>query len=440
MSLVTAKKLGVHNAKNFIDVVNEPTLNTNLYLVISHEQPWANDSSPDVPVDSRREIIDLWRNIFAGKKITGNDLTLVIPRIDWTNNTPYAAYTDTANTIYGTNFYVMTSDFNVYKCLSNNNNANSTTMPTYTTFNKTNQEVDGYIWKYMFTLNTNDRVRYLTDSYIPIRTLLFNDGSLQWQVQTYAVDGAIDAIFVSNSGINYTNSSNISISITGDGTSANAIATVNTTTNTISSIIVTNPGSGYHFANVSISGGGGSNATFRAIISPPGGHGSDPASELGGSNVLINTRLKGTESDLIVVQNDYRQIGIIKNPIAYGTSNTLFSNTVFSQTTDILVSAGAGDYILDEYVYQGTSISTASFSGRVVSWDSTNNQISVVEVTGTPTSATLSGLTSGITRFVISTTNPDLVQYSGDVLYIENIIPIQRASDSTEDIKLFLRF
>ena len=36
--------------------------------------------------------------------------------------------------------------------------------------------------------------------------------------------------------------------------------------------------------------------------------------------------------------------------------------------------------------------------------------------------------------------NPELQPYTGDIIYLENRKPIQRASDQTEDIKLIIEF
>jgi len=54
-----------------------------------------------------------------------------------------------------------------------------------------------------------------------------------------------------------------------------------------------------------------------ASIPPVGGHGFDPVGELGGFNVMINARFEGTESDEFTVGNEFRKIGILKNPLGY---------------------------------------------------------------------------------------------------------------------------
>jgi len=56
-------------------------------------------------------------------------------------------------------------------------------------------------------------------------------------------------------------------------------------------------------------------ATLQPIISPPGGHGSNPLKELGARRVCISTKFNNSEAGTIPVQNDFRQVGIIKNPL-----------------------------------------------------------------------------------------------------------------------------
>jgi hypothetical protein len=56
-------------------------------------------------------------------------------------------------------------------------------------------------------------------------------------------------------------------------------------------------------------------ATLQPIISPPGGHGSDPISEFGAKRVCISTKFINSEGSTIPTQNDFRQVGLIKNPL-----------------------------------------------------------------------------------------------------------------------------
>ena len=56
-------------------------------------------------------------------------------------------------------------------------------------------------------------------------------------------------------------------------------------------------------------------ATLQPIVSPPGGHGSDPLTEFGAKRVCISTKFTNSEGGTIPTQNDFRQVGIIKNPL-----------------------------------------------------------------------------------------------------------------------------
>ena len=440
MTAITTTNLRINSAEQLLESVSEPA-STMLYVCYGKNTPWLNEASPNTAGDTISDKNEVWRDLISGKKVTGNDITLAIKRVNWTSNTIYTQYDDTANNLYDANtqFYVLTSDFNVYKCLYNNTSANSTSMPTYTSFSTTSTEADGYIWKYMYTLNTKERQRFLSDNWMPVKTLTLDDGSPQWGIQSAAIDGALDVILVSNSGVNYTNTSNVVITISGDGSGASATGYVNTVSNTLANVVVTSRGTGYTFATATVSGGGGSGATLRPIIGPYGGHGKNPVYELGGSNILIDVLVKGTESGYLVANNDYRQVSIIKDPKVYG-STTAFSNTIFSQTLTLALAGSGPEYTNDEYVYQGASLSTSTFSGRILLWDSANNIMELTEFTGAPTTSTLNGQTSGAYRYITSTINPDLKNRSGEVLYIDNIVSVTRAADQTDNFKIVIKY
>ncbi len=442
MVSVFSENLRVYNAQQFkqslVDI--EPT---NIYLTYGRSVPWSNDSAPPQANSSVTTFNDVWNRMLGAKHITGSDVRHAIPRNDWTANTSYAAYDHCTCSLlmYTPNvkFFVLTTDWNVYKCLGNNNGGISTVKPTQLQTNTPVEEADGYIWKYMYTLSAEERIRFMTDSYIPLQTLTLDNNTLQWRVQQDAIDGAIEAVKITNAGTGYTNSSNILITITGDGSGANAIARINSTSQTISSIVMTDRGRGYTYANVSISGGGGSNSAARAMISPTNGHGSDPLRELGGSYLILNPRIRNTEDGVLSAANEFRQIAIIQDPVVSATGNVA-SGPAYSQLLILTVSSGSDNYQQDEIVYQGGSISTATFLGTVVEWDGSNNKLKLSDTTGTPTSATITGNTSATARVVESITNKELVSQSGHLLYIDYIEPITRSIDQTEDYKIVLKF
>jgi hypothetical protein len=440
MASVYSENLRVYNAIQFKQSLVDPDP-TNIYLTFGRATPWPNDAAPPQANSSITTYNDIWSNMIGAKLISGNDVRHAIPRYDWSANTSYIAYDHRITDLFlpNTKFYVLTTDWNVYKCLSNNNSSISTVMPTQTQTNTPIEESDGYIWKYMYTLSEEERLRFMTDQYIPVQTLTLNNNRLQWLVQEDAISGSIDAIIITDTGINYTNTSNIIVTISGDGDGAEAIARLNTQSNTVSSIVMVDRGSGYTYANVAITGGGGSDATGVAVISPVGGHGSDPLRELGGSYLIINPRVRGTEDNVLPATNEFRHIALIQDPKLYSTSN-IATGRVYSQVLTLTVSSGFDDYQQDEIVYQGGSLALASFKGTVVKWDAGNNQVKLINTVGTPLSDVLTGNTSATSRVVESVTNKDLLDYSGYLLYVDYIQPITRSIDQTEDYKIVLNF
>jgi hypothetical protein len=435
----TLIKLRVNSAEQFKESVSEPA-NTKLYLTYGKVTGWANDAAPPSANSSVATEYEVWHNMIGGKKLLGSDICHAIPRYNWTAGTYYCAYDHlNPNLVDGsTQFYVMNSNYDVYKCISNNYSIFSIVEPKAINPASVTETSDGYIWKYMYSVASSDLLRFTTNSYIPVRSVPSDDGTLQWTVQSSAIDGAILYCAVTSNGTRYSNTSNIIVTIAGDGVSATATANINTLTNTVNSIRMTDYGIGYTYATVTISGGGGTGATAKAIISPPGGHGTSALYELGACNLILNPQLKGSEEGVLQVANDFRQISILKDPLARDGSN-VFSNIAFSQAY-AFKTIGNGDYVQDEIVYQGGSQTSSIFSGQVLSWDSSNGIATVINTLGTPTSAALIGANSFVSRYVSTITQRDLTIYTGQVLYVDNFTNITRSSDQTEDFKIVLKF
>lgn len=109
--------------------------------------------------------------------------------------------------------------------------------------------------------------------------------------------------------------------ITGDGTqaiNAEARAIINSVGNVVQRIEMLNLGAGYTFATATVLAGSiipvTNTAVLRPIFPPPGGHGSDPAAELGATRVCFSVKFANTDVD-IPVSNEYRTIGILKDPV-----------------------------------------------------------------------------------------------------------------------------
>ncbi len=176
MPSYTSEKLAFNNAEQFKESFYEPEPTTLGYVFIGNHIPWTNEDSPDSIIDSVKDEKSVWDNMYAAKRVTGNDVELVVPRIDWTGNTKYRQYDDTielssllsSNTTQNLKpMYVVNTDRNVYLCLCNNVSSNSTVEPSgqNLTANGIIETSDGYLWKYLYNVRPSNR--FLTTNWIP---------------------------------------------------------------------------------------------------------------------------------------------------------------------------------------------------------------------------------------------------------------------------------
>ena len=241
----TSKKLSFNNAEQFKESFYEPEPATVGYVFLGNHVPYANESSPNSIVDSVSDEKSVWDNMYAAKRITGNDVELVIPRVNWTSNTKYKQYDDTISvddlltgntTLNVKPMYVLTASRNVYKCLSNNASANSTVEPSgdFTTANGTISTADGYIWKYLYNVKPTNR--FLTTDWIPAP---ISTNKLDYNVsETSPIEGEVTTIVVLNGGTGYAHPT---INATAFGTGVTTITLANTT-NVAANMIVTGTG------------------------------------------------------------------------------------------------------------------------------------------------------------------------------------------------------
>jgi hypothetical protein len=230
--------------------------------------------------------------------------------------------------------------------------------------------------------------------------------------------------------------------VDGDGTTLSGYATLGTN-GSISKVTVTTIGLGYSRANAYIYGTG-TGALVRPILDPKYGHAYNPAKELGCSNVMVAVKIgeiDSTENGIISANTTFRQYGILVDPHKYGSSDVVTptnANSVISQTTDLQLQGGF-TYGLDEFVYQGTSATSAYAYGFVL--DQTSNIIRLTNVQGKfAIGSPLVGVNTGTSRLIVSSGNPEYQPYSGDILYTENAVKTTRADGQAESIKLVVKF
>ncbi len=437
MSSIIKSNFHVFSATKFLESYSSNSA-SNLYLFIGRPYPWVSDSSPDTPLDSVSEERSYWNDMIAMKRVTPSDVKHVARKINWNSGQVFDQYDSYDANLYNRNFYVVTNENNVYKCLANNYGGASIIKPTGIG-NYVIETSDGYKWKYLYTLEDNDLLKFNTDLYMAVNKNL--------SVSSVTTNGSIEHIQVTNSGAGYSNVANLNVSIIGDGINASATPIVSGSSNIISKINITNIGNGYTFANIVISGGGGTGATAKAMISPPGGHGSNPIYELDAKYIMLNTRLDFAEGNGdFPATNEYRRIGLISNPISSYT-NLPAQETTLNATYQINLSGFTANLTLDEYVV-GT---TSNANIRVVDF----RRIPVADVgyvryiqgpgitensNNFITNELVIGKSSGVTGDFLQKINPEVVHNTGKILFAENRRPITRASDQSENIHIVIEF
>lgn len=438
----TSYLLAYQRAVSFYNNVVSNTNPTIAYMMLGRQVAWANGDNAIPIFDTENEKFDAYNNFLGGKRVTGNDLYLVIPRVNWSSNVVWTQYDDGSNIQFtsSNSMYVLSSGGNVYKCLNNANGAVSTIEPAnnYTTANGFTSPGDGYTWKYMYKISPSDK--FLTNSWMPVPV---SQNPSYFGFANNLVAGAISNAILLSEGNGYSNTNTI-VLITGSGIDANVTANVNANGN-VTSLTLVNHGSGYLRSNAHATiVGSGANANVRLILSPYGGHGFNPAHELGANTIMISIKVgdvDSTESGTITANNDFRQIGLLFSPHKYGQSTPLDSanaNVAITMASQIILTSGSS-YLNDEVVYQGNSAANAYFSANVS--DVFTNAVQVTGRRGAPIPGNLLvGATSGVSRTMVSCSNPDLDIESGELTYIENRAPVMRASGQAEWIKIVLGF
>jgi hypothetical protein len=408
MTKYTSKELRINLAKEFKEALSHSDgraskNSTILYAVLGRSEEYADESTVPTPIETVQDKEgELWRQAIGGKRITADDVSHVIPRHDWTINTTYSMYRDRDANLYNREFYVLTDEDNIYKCLNNNKGALSTVKPTgfsTTAFTLS----DGYTWKYMYSISLGRAQKFLTPSYIPVDTLSITDGTVQGDrqilVQNAAVNGAIEFIETNQVGsgylqvldatatsatsttvtlssnqvtkllptdniyngsslyvirgtgsgqlrriIDYTASTRTltvntgftllpntdslmivspTVTVVGDGSGAKAYSRVDVSDGSIANVFMITSGTHYHRAKAYITANSsyGTGATANVIISPAGGHGSNPIRELGGDKLLFNAQISGvtgqsnTGNGYIPANTDFRTVSLLKDPV-----------------------------------------------------------------------------------------------------------------------------
>ena len=475
MAIVTSK-FRVSAASGFASTFSTDRI----YMVFGRPQSWDNalsttftnqgsgtitDNNPPNPVDNYLNEYAFWRDAMAGVRLNYSDVKLATVRYNWQSGTRYDMYRHNISSADGTetgvfdlsdtNFIVyVTSTGCVYKCLYNGRNGSlttgvvSTAQPT-TTGTAPQKTADGYVWKYLYTI-TAAEADFVTANYIPVPT-----------TSSISNINGIDVIYVTSPGSGY--SSAPVIAIFGDGTGAAAVPI--TSAGVITRVDVTNAGYGYTWAKVVISGGGTpTTANAVAVIAPVGGHGSNLIYETMAHNVMIAGTVTGYEQNDFPVNQDFRTIGLVKNPLVYSSSigytvtstgsvytgntgritRTLTMNSTTAPSNDLTITGAALGVGIP--VFQSSTTTSLTYIQPVNAEDQNSISVSRIDTTGTKnlypfvsgetlTAAGYSQIINGITTEV-----PEISPYSGQMIYLDYRQPVTRSAGQNEKINIVINF
>lgn len=236
---------------------------SNYFYYLGKIDTWnVGDEPPTPPINSSLQDSLIRDNILYMKRVTGNEVSLVTTSYEWESGTVFAQWDHTLE-MQGENFYCITDDNNVYKCLSNNNGAPSIVKPTsislfpFTT-------ADGYLWKYMYNVPVFKRVKFLSRNHLPVQKALSD---------SFYNKGAVEDVAVTDGGSGYTDLPLTSVTVTGPTVGGGATAKVASvgSLGQITAITILTAGTGYTSgANVSVTTAGGSGADIDIIANGSG--------------------------------------------------------------------------------------------------------------------------------------------------------------------------
>jgi hypothetical protein len=454
MPALITNKYKTFLAKNFLAGLTANTLQA--YVFVGRPQQWiddannaVSDSAPPVPVDDVQTTdFDHWRDMLGMKRVSDANTQIVVARRDWTANTIYDQYDDLDVSLASKAFYVLDTSmglpYKVYKCLWNNKGGHSTSAPTTIGTALTPQTTaDGYVWQYMYTIGTLDR-KFLTTQWMPVlsNTVIANNATTNQGKLPLAVP-----LLVTNSGANYNASATVTVTLEGDGNSASVVSGgVTIQGGAVTAVQLADGGKGYtEVTSINVFQSGATSATVRAIIPPYPNHGHDPAKELFCKAVMLTTQFEQDEIGKLTVENNYRRVGLIINPV--DANGNVALDDFYRTTTELTLSGNTGGFALDDDI---TNITKATPKPTALVVDvvviANNYVVRVTDVNDEGYDVPFAfndiikvGL-AGSEGTISGVTNPELTPYSGEIIFVNQRTPVTRNLAQIEEIKLVFPF
>jgi hypothetical protein len=406
---------------------------------------------------------EAWDSAFGLKKINIADVGLVANRVNWEKDTAFDEYDDDDATIYDSprTFAVLDTDDldidnnKVYKVINNNSAGDSTVEPESdrtgvfgTSAVENDDDFDGYQWVVLYQIEACDFEKFTTEDWMFVPSTSAA-GSLGAEACEDAIPGSVHQVKVTAAGSGYTDGThrlNIT-AVDSDGTGFSADATV--VDGAITGVTILAAGQNYTRLALTMptSAGDGTSETFRPIISPPGGHGSNPINELKPNGAMVYAKVEGDTDSALSITNDFRQYGIVVGP-KLSSDDSIATADTYDLSTHITISSltntsADSTFTLDEWVYVGTALSTATAKARVLEWvigDSTNMKL--INVRGTFAAGdVITGDTSGTTATIDSVDQESTIDDgSGEFIYLANRTAVQRDSEQAEEFRMIVQF
>jgi len=263
-----------------------------------------------------------------------------------------------------------------------------------------------------------------------------NINTLQANNELLTVDGSINNIQVVSQGYGY---GTATISVEGDGTGL--IARASLFNGKVVKINIVNAGSGYTWAKITINGNG-FGATARAIISPFGGHGKSAFEELFARTLMFYSNVSLDKNQGFDVNNDYRQVGIIKNLRGYGVSNR-YDSALGSACFVVEGNYDPAQFTKDMLLTTPRIVNGVTLykNYRVISTNAAGTGMLIQMLDNDPPQ--VSDLLSNPSNQYFTVTqigNPTVDKYSGDLLFIDNKAGFTPSADESVTLRTVVRF
>ena len=181
------------NTQEDDDSAKAQAYRSKIYLFTGRPQSWTlerysgvsgvSELAPPTPNDSFDDMNEIYDDMIAMKRVSSTDVSKVIKRNTWktglkydmfkNNYTPSNLSVNGQSKLYDAQFYVINSNYQVYKCIFNGESPTnptgkvSTVEPTGTTTSIFDTS-DGYRWLYLYTINISDYIKFVSSDFLSL--------------------------------------------------------------------------------------------------------------------------------------------------------------------------------------------------------------------------------------------------------------------------------